>query len=89
MNKSDSFSPLKNKFIQMKNVKSTMAFLFLLGMIGFIGCSPSGKESDAATDYTDTVESAAPLQDNNTRNDQAADELTKKDTTIQDTFKTK
>jgi|GEM_PF-1273782 len=70
----------------MTILKSIIGLVFLVGTLIFSGCNQSN-ESDTATDYTDTVESAAPLQDNNTRNDQPTDELTKKDSLNRDTLK--
>lgn len=71
----------------MTTLKSTIGLVFLVGTLIFSGCNQSS-EGDTATDYTDTVESAAPLTDNNTRNDQPTEELTKKDSLDNDTLKT-
>lgn len=72
----------------MSIVKSTIGIVFLVGTLIFSSCGQKSKENkvESETDYTDTVESATPLNDNNMRNDQPNEELTKKDSLKKDSL---
>lgn len=70
----------------MKNMpKKILAAFTILGMIALSSCGQSNRE-ESEEDYRDTVESATPLNDNNMRNDQPTDELTKKDSITKDSI---
>jgi len=71
----------------MKILKS-IYIAFTVGALLFSSCNQTKKENAAETgsDYTDTVESSTPLNDNNMRNDQPNEELTKKDSLNKDSI---
>lgn len=70
----------------MKNMpKKILAVFMIIGMITLASCGQSNKE-ESEENYRDTVESATPLNDNNIRNDQPTDELTKKDSITKDSL---
>lgn len=70
----------------MTILKSTLGIIFVVGTLILSSCNQTGKENESGTDYTDTVESSTPLNDNNMRNDQPNEELTKKDSLNKDSL---
>jgi len=71
----------------MKILKS-IYIAFIAGALLLSSCGQTKKENEAenGSDYTDTVESSTPLNDNNMRNDQPNEELTKKDSLNKDSM---
>ncbi|HWV71294.1 MAG TPA: hypothetical protein VN040_06250 [Pseudosphingobacterium sp.] len=71
----------------MKILKS-IYIAFTVGVLLFSSCNQTKKENatETGSDYTDTVESSTPLNDNNMRNDQPNEELTKKDSLNKDSI---
>ncbi|QNL48378.1 hypothetical protein H8S90_16460 [Olivibacter sp. SDN3] len=67
-------------------MKKITGLFILLGLFAISSCGQSTSENDEESDYRDTVESSTPLNDNNMRNDQPTEELTKKDSLGQDSI---
>lgn len=63
-----------------------LTFPLIAGMIFIGACGQSGEKEEDESSYRDTVESPTPLNDNNMRNDQPTEELTKKDSTARDSL---
>jgi hypothetical protein len=71
----------------MKILKS-INIAFIAGALLFSSCGQKKKENEVenGSDYTDTVESSTPLNDNNMRNEQPNEETTKKDSLSKDSI---
>jgi hypothetical protein len=71
----------------MKILKS-INIAFIAGALLLSSCGQTKKENEVenGSDYTDTVESSTPLNDNNMRNEQPNEETTKKDSLSEDSI---
>lgn len=67
-------------------MKNIIGILITIGFFTIYSCGQSTSNDEENSSYRDTIESATPLDDNNMRNDQPTDELTRKDSLGQDSI---